>query len=111
MVSVPDCGPTEVGMNRTVTCMEAPGATTRNGGKTVNTPLEIVRLVTFKAAFPVLDMVRGSAAELPVVTEPKFSDVGETPMSGAGGAVPVPDIETVMDVCVASLLAMVRVPD
>ena len=82
-------------MNRTVTCMGAPGATKKDGDtKTMNTPLELVRLVTFKTAFPVLDMVRVSVAKAPIVTEPKFSEAGETLIRGAGGGVPVPDNET-----------------
>ena len=45
-------------------------------------------------AFPVFETVVVRVALLPTGTEPKLSDAGETPIFGAGGAVPVPESET-----------------
>src|SRR5262245_48284333 len=96
MVNVPDCGRAEAGgMKWMGTWTEAPAATGKSGDiKTMNTKLDRVRLVTLKGAFPVLDTVRSSVTDVPIITEPKFSEAGETLILGAGGAVPVPDNET-----------------
>ena len=60
----------------------------------VYTPLELDRLVTFKVPIPVLEMVRGSTAELPGGTVPKSSNGVETLIFGSGWGKPVPDNET-----------------
>src|SRR6266545_4472787 len=80
-------------------------------GVTVNSALELVIALTLNEAFPVFETVSVSVAELPVVTEPKLSDVGETPIVGAAATVPVPDNATCADGCDTSLLAIVSVPD
>ena len=112
IVNVPVCEPAAAGLNRTVTEVVAPAAIVRGAvGVTVNTALELVRLVTLKLAVPVLAIVSESVPEVPTVTEPKFKAVGDTPILGAAGAVPVPDNGTCKEGCVESLLAMVSVPD
>ena len=85
IVSVPDCAPAEVGLNRTISCVDVPGATLRGAaGVTVNSALELVSADTFNAEPPVLETVKESVAELPTVTDPKLSDMGDTPIRGAG---------------------------
>src|SRR5690348_15358707 len=80
-------------------------------GVTVNSALELVIALTLREAFPVFETVSVSVAELPVLTEPKLSAVGETPITGAAAAVRVPDNATCTRDCDASLLAIVSVPD
>ena len=62
----------------------------------MNSEFEDEILVTFSGALPVFDIVTVCAAEVvPTSWLPKARVVGDTPITGNGGAVPVPEAPTV----------------
>src|SRR5690242_8591808 len=87
MVSVPDCAPALVGLNVKVATAIPPAATLSVVGETAN-GAAVLRLVTFSAAAPLLDMVTVAVWLCPTVTLPKLTPTGLTDICGVAAATP-----------------------
>ena len=86
----PVLAPALVGVKVTLSVVLAPAATVKGAaGAQVNSvlvPAPRAMPVTFSGAVPVLDIVTGNVAETPILTVPKGSVVGLTPIIGTAAA-------------------------
>jgi hypothetical protein len=96
MLMVALFAPEVAGANVTLNAALPPAAIDeKEAGENLNSELEDEMLVTLSGALPVFDMVTVCAAEVvPTVWLPKLRVVGDTPRTGTGAVVPVPEALT-----------------